>query len=582
MNRSLTALVFMMASLALSAPGIAQERPQRGDSVAVLNLPPLVAQSVVDFFNDPGRIRYEGDVQIVRGDTVSADIAVREGTLDLGGRIEGSIVIVNGDLALRPGAEITGDVLVVGGSVTGTEQAIVRGEILSYPERLRYIDEGRRIRRVEGTPGEAPRTRGGRMGGRSDFLITSGKSYNRVEGLPITFGPRIETPGPNPLRVHALAIYRTESGITLNTDRMGYFVRADQFLGGRQRLRVGATAHSTIVPIEEWQLSDLENGLATFLFHRDFRDYYERQGVSLFTRWEPRPAALNVGAEVRFERHRSQQPGSPWTLFDNAAPWREQPLVAEGRVGIVALESTYGTRSGAADPADGWYLSGRVEQSFGSDLQRPGVYEAPPPHVSSAGVLRPASPVAGFRTGLIDIRRYNRVDPDSRLNFRLLAGGSLDGRSLPPQRQHALGGEGSLPGYELFSLDCGARDRLVHRPDTGGGSNAFYPAYGCDRFALFQTEYRGKLGLRFRLDPSPWDDAADDDRGWGLDLDLAPDWVLFVNSARGWSADVGGRDEDLAVDAGVGLLINRIGLYVAHPLTRGSGLNFFIRLGHRF
>src|SRR5690606_3200892 len=118
--------------------------------------------------------------------------------------------------------------------------------------------------------------------GHSDFLNATGRSDNRVAGLPTTFGPRIEAAGPNPLRVHALAIYRTEAGFTLDTERMGYYVRAEQLLGGREEARVGLTAHSLVDPIEEWHLSDLENGLSTFLFHRDFRDHYERTGVSAF------------------------------------------------------------------------------------------------------------------------------------------------------------------------------------------------------------------------------------------------------------------------------------------------------------
>jgi hypothetical protein len=412
--------------------------------------------------------------------------------------------------------------------------------------------------------------------------VTSGRSYNRVEGLPITFGPRIETGGSNPFRLHALAIYRTESGFTLNTDRMGYLVRAEQFLGGLEQLRLGVSAYSMVVPIEDWYLSDLENGLATFLFHRDFRDYYERKGFTLFSQWEPRPGPLALEAELRLERHRAQEPGSPWTLFDNAEPWREQPLVAEGNLASVALQAVYDTRSRAADPADGWYVRGRAEQGFDVRLVEPEAWLEPPPPPGVVTVpLRAARPFAGFRTGSIDIRKYNRINPESRLNFRLLTGGSLDGRALPPQRQHALGGEGSLPGYALFSLDCGARDRLVFRP-TGDGATAFFPAYGCDRFALAQAEFRGKLGFRLRLDSAPWEDGPHDDRGWGLDLDLAPDWVVFVDAGRGWSSSPDRRDEELAVDAGVGILINRIGIYLAHPLTGGSGLNAFIRLGPRF
>ncbi len=587
-------LLFLSVSLAAAqdppAPG---ERAVRADSVRALDLPDDVAEAVIDFLNDPRRTHFSGETRVAAGSTLRSDVAVLEGPLVLEGRVEGSVLLVNGDAELRPGAAITGDLLVVGGEVSGVEQASVGGEVLAYPGRLRYRREGERILRA---PPAAPRRAGigagGPQWGRSDFLITTGTSYNRVEGLPITFGPRIETEGSNPLRVHALAIYRTESGLTLDTEKMGYYVRAEQFLGGHRTMRLGVSAHSLVEPIEEWHLSDLENGLATFLFHRDFRDHYEREGVTAFAGWEPRQTPLSLQLEARWERHLSRAPGSPWTLFDNADPWRPQPLVAEGDIASAALQATFDSRSLAFDPSTGWLLSGRVEHGFDVDLTRPAGF------AESGTILDPETRFAidprsygRFTTGLLDLRRYNRVDPRSRLNFRLVVAGSLDGSSLPPQRQHALGGEGSLPGYEFFQLDCGARSRFVHRSlasAAGSGTReVFFPAYGCDAFTLLQAEYRGKLSFRLRWDDAPWDDdrgedvreEGDRDRhpGW----DVSPDWAFFVDAGRGWAFD-SRPDEELAVDVGVGLLVDRLGIYLAKPLTGSRGLNVFLRLGPRF
>lgn len=550
------------------------------DSVAVLDLPEEVAQAVVEFFNDPRHLRFAGPTTLAAGDTTRADVAVLGGPLVLGGHVEGTVVVVNGDVRLLPGASIAGDLRVVGGSVAGADSARVAGEVESYPERLRFRRDGYRIVRVG-----RGRAGGGEVEivparGRSDFLLTTGNSYNRVEGLPITFGPRIQTEGSNPLRVQALAVYRTEAGFTLDTDDMGYYVRAEQFLGGRRALRVGATAHSLVDPIEDWHVSDLENGLSTFLFHRDFRDHFEREGVSAFSTWEPRRGPLSLTAEARWERHRSRAAGSPVSLFDNGEPWRPQPLVAEGRVATLGALLAYDTRSDQEDPATGWYARGRFQQSFSSDLVLPG---AVPAGLAVAGATEG---YPRFTTAFIDVRRYNRVDPRSRLDFRLLAAGPLHGGSLPPQWQHALGGEGSLPGYELFSLDCGARERPAFRSAAEASdpaAPAFFPRYGCDAFALLQAEFRGKLNFRLLWDDVPWrdDETEDDDRGWGIGWDFSPDWVFFADAGRGWRVD-GGADEELAVDVGVGLLVDRVGLFVALPLAGDQGLNLFVRLGRRF
>ena len=579
------------ALLCLALPAAAQV-PTEGappEPVRVLDLPDEVADAVIEAFNDPLRLRLIGSATIAANDTIRADVAALEGPLVLGGHIAGSLLVVNGDLRLLPGASIAGDVQVVGGAAEGLEGARVGGAITIFPERLRYRREGGRIVRAAG----GPRSIGGSDGrwGRSDFLVATGDSYNRVEGMPITFGPRIRTAGSNPLRVHALAIYRTETGVRIDTDDLGYYARAEQFIGGHESFRVGATAHSLVDPVEEWQITDLESGISTFLFHRDFRDHFERMGVSLFGSWETASSPLSLTGELRRDRHRSLAAGSPWSLFRNAEPWRPQPLVGEGTVTSARLSGGFDTRSDPLDPATGWYLLGHLEQALSGDLVFPDAF-APDP-------LEPEIPsplVAGgerfghFSTGMLDIRRYNRVDPRSRLNFRLLLGGSLDGDPLPPQYQHALGGEGSLPGYDLFSVDCGARSQTVFRSAAEASdpvASPFFPRYGCDRFALFQAEYRGRFSFSLRWDSAPWLDDQEEEmelverQRW----EFAPDWIVFVDAGRGWDLEnelEEDLDEDLAVDVGVGIAIGRLGAFVALPLSGGGGINAFVRLGPRF
>lgn len=584
-------LVAFLAALALALPRPvhAQEPAAQAavDSVRALDLPEEVADAVVAAFNDPLRLRLMGTATISAGDTVRADVAALEGPLELAGHIAGDLLVVNGDLRLRPGASIAGDVLVVGGTAEGLENARIAGEISVYPDRLRYRREGGRIVRIVE---DAPSTglAGALEWGRSDFLIATGDSYNRVEGMPITFGPRVRTAGSNPLRLHALAIYRTETGIHIDTDDLGYYVQAEQFIGGHEELRVGVSAHSVVQPIEDWQVTDLESGLSTFFFHRDFRDHFERSGVSAFAAWRSERTPYSLTAELRHDRHSALAAGSPWSIFRNAEEWRPEPLVGEGRVTTVRLSGEFDTRSDPVEPATGWFLRGHLDQAIAGELVAPETF-TPGPLEPEAPVplIAPGANFGRFTTGLIDIRRYNRVDPRSRLNFRLLLGGSLDGDPLPPQFQHALGGVGSLPGYELFSLDCQARSSTVYRSAQEAldpEASPYVPRYGCDTFALFQAEYRGRFSFRMRWDSAPWLDGRDEeatevevDPAW----EFTPDWTVFVDAGRGWNLE-SATDEDLAVDVGVGLMIGRLGAFVALPLSGQGGINAFIRLGPRF
>jgi hypothetical protein len=427
--------------------------------------------------------------------------------------------------------------------------------------------------------------------GRADFIVAVGQSYNRVEGLPVTFGPVLRTASRNPFRLRAMGIFRTEKGPELGPDRWGYEARIEQFLFGRGEFRVGGSVFRRIDPIEAWHLTRLENGLATFFLHRDYRDHFEREGWSAFVTVTPRQSPFEATLAFRSTKEGSEPSGSPFTLFENSEPWRPQPLAAHGRLESLVLSSRVDTRSTADDPASGWYLGAEVEQGLGSTLRQPDYLLVPDLGSPIPTVAIPGSPYGAFTSGMIDLRRYNRLGPWSRLNLRVLAGGSLDGSPLPPQRQHALGGEGSLPGFALFARDCGARRAPVYRArDVDGRAGAslaevphFFPAYGCDRFALAQAEYRGDLNLRVLLGV---DDERSEDESWAETalrhgLNAGVGWALFADAGRGWTLDGRLQGTDTAVDVGAGVIIGRLGVYAAVPVSEGGHVNLFIRLSPR-
>jgi hypothetical protein len=70
------------------------------------------------------------DYAISPGRTVEGNLALLDGTLEIGGTVAGDVLVLNGDLVLADGARIEGDVLQVGGSVE-TLGGVVAGEILS-------------------------------------------------------------------------------------------------------------------------------------------------------------------------------------------------------------------------------------------------------------------------------------------------------------------------------------------------------------------------------------------------------------------------------------------------------------------
>ncbi len=574
-------LVVLAATLG-ATPGHAQEQ-----ALEYRDLPRHVAEQVVSFFNDSSTTRFSGRSRVPGRSVIVGDVGALGGPFTIAGRIDGDLLVVNGDVEFEPGGVVTGDVTVIGGDVLGAETGNVGGTLTVYDEALRYVHRGDRITYA----GSRPRFRGvdldeGAGYGSTRFMIRSGINYNRVEGLPVLFGPRIETEGVNPLRVEAFAIWRTDSGLRIARSELGYRLLAEQSLGGRSLGSVGFVYESSVRPIESWALSTVEASLATFLFHEDPRDYYDREGWSVFLRYRPRRQGLSAGLEYRNELHAFAPVGGPWSLKDNDAPWRSQPLVAEGRIQSVAADLTLDTRNDTDDPYDGWLIEVSARKGIEGSLEVPSHIDPFPTPPGEDPVVVPSRRVdSGFASGFVDMRRYNRVGPGSRLALRGIVGGSLNGDPLPPQFQHAVGGEGSLPGFPDFFGDCGARSTPVGIRAADGATppnEEAFPTYGCDRIALFQAEYRSSV---FGLDLGPGDEWRGwDDWGWAsFDIDLS--WAIFLNAGRGWALEEGTfrRDTETLVDAGFGFLLDNVGLYWAFPLAGEDRQgNFFIRLSHRF
>lgn len=547
------------------------------------NLPRSVAEEVVAFFNRPGTIRLQGRAEIPAGRTVVGDVAVLQGPVEVAGAVEGSLVVVNGDLMILPGAHVSGDVTVLGGRADIPRQT-VEGRLAVYDEALRYSARGDRIAIDETRRDERGWELEGR-GTRSRLSVRVEDSYNRVEGLPVRFGPVLETRGRDYTRLDAMGIWRTDRGLQFDSEEMGWFLRAEQHFGGQ--FTFGATAHSLVSPVERWHLRDVEASLAAFLFHRDYRDYYEREGFSAFFRWEDLFSGVQLGLEYRDEDHAYLPVGSPWTLKRNDAPWRPQPLVGEGRLRSVRGELVVDDRNDPENPSDGWYLEFAVQVGVGGELTLPGYREGAP--AAPSEVAGPVSLGSGFRSGFLDLRRYARLSPEADVRIRGVLGGSLDGEALPPQFQHALGGEGTLPGYRLFSGDCGARSREYSAFRTVEGESArtpVFPSYGCDRVALVRLEYRRSfsLGMDLGSGGNDWND----DWEWYPMLDFSPRLSLFFDAGRGWALEELGRatpgqDTETLMDVGVGVYLGELGLHWAWPLTGDDrGANFYLRIDHRF
>ena len=540
-------------------------------------LPQPVAEQAIRLFNAATTTRLVGRTHLPPGNEWRGDVGVRNGSVALGGRIVGTLLVVNGDATLDSTAEVTGDLLVLGGTVTRAPGSRVGGEVRVYREPLSYRTDGDEIALAPNPRRRLPffgaRKTWATTESRSSLTIATGGTFNRVEGVPIVFGPEFawrvrEGVG---LRLDALGIARSVGDVGSEPGNLGYLVRSELRSGEGRAVGVAFRAYSAVAPIEAWGLRSAEVGWAAFLFQRDYRDYYLARGLSGRAFVQPGPP-LTLALELTRDWQTSVAARDPWTVFRNSSPWRDNPPIDDGHYTTLGGSVTFDTRNDRDQPTAGWLVRAQVNSSWSGDVS---------PQLLPVGVRSPI-PTDGsyqFRRLFLDVRRYTRVSPSGRVNLRVVAGGWLGGDALPLQERLSLGGADPLPGYGFRHSACNS--------DLTDSVFRSSRAAACDRVLLTQIEYRGHLSLRWSYGTSrPRDEGAKS----ALTLQ-GPDLVVFGNAGQAWLVGDGpGRVPadrlptigSWLADLGLGMDWGGFGVYFAKAVTAGEPLRFTLRLDHRF
>ena len=549
-------------------------------------VPRDIADEVQRVFNATGTRRVSGDHTILPSETVNQDVAVLAGQLVITGQVTGNVVIINGSVVVRDAGRVSGSATAIGGTVTTIRGGQVDGSTRSYPEHVlvesadsvvvvRDETEDERWYRNRMAPKE---------GSRSELRLVTAKTYNRVEGLPLLLGPRFfKDFFWGRLTADGMAVLRSADQFALNSETVGHMIRLELQLGGARGIRIAGRLNDVVAPVEEWQLSDAEVGVASFLLHRDYRDYFNGHGGSISATGF---IGEHLDATISWTDERWAAPTArdPWSLFRNGQDWRPNPVLDEGHFRLIRFGVRFDSRNDVDDPWAGWYASADYEYGIGNITA----------YGPTSRAIRDINPTGrnNYDRVMIDVRRYNRISAEGQLNLRLVAGGWLSGDDLPLQARYSLGGPGSLPGYDFRQVMPGT-DYLTcagTRPEDTPGAPRTPPGSPaqCERFALAQIEYRGEFGSglfglldqqrrRFRL-------------GWGRKAE----WVVFADVGRGWLvgpnvADLqygSGSFPDLRTfraDVGVGVRLDDIGLYLGKSVTDPhTPINFFARLQPRF
>jgi hypothetical protein len=592
MRRSLAIAMAMLPACAIMAA--AQDRTAPDSTFRRRGLPLDVAREAATLFNTSTGLRVSGPLEIEQGREVHGDVAVLHGPLTIAGHVTGRVVAINSDVILRATARVDGDMMVVGGEVDGRDVADIEGEIRIYRQSMNFREENEAIYAERDTLTDDGQPWWHRWERRraerswSKLSVASAGAYNRVEGLPINLGPQIFIPTSwGSTRLDAYAIFRTGSSFSSREDDLGHNVRGELRIGRLEGFSLGGRLFNTVEAVEPWQLTDLEVGLASFVTHRDYRDYFQRHGASVSASLY---AAHIVSLTGSFsdERWLTRDANNPFTLFNGDASWRPNPAMDEGRMHIASGTFAVDTRNDDENPWSGWHLIADFERGTGT-LQRVALTTT-----ATGNAITWSGPTPTvYSRGFLDLRRYNRVSPEGQLNFRALIGGWISGDPLPIERRLSVDGPGAMPGYGFRTQRAGEDLGTCNAGPSFPGQPAL-----CDRIALVQAEYRGDLHFDFHPD---WEDQSYDSpatrsrsarRARHFHRDGS--WVVFADAGRGWL--VGAPSGTLTyesgripsfntfrTDIGGGLDFGGVGFYLAKAMSdSGEPLRAFVRLRHRF
>ena len=356
-----------------------------------------------------------------RGDVVPSTLIVLGADVKVGAMVNGSIVVIGGDLFVHPGAHVTGRAVAFGGGVYSSTLAIVEGGVTAFRDAtfdttatsLGVALDYRDLNEYRPPAARLPGLYGARI-----------PTYDRVNGLQVPWGPLFAL-GARRLELDPTLTYRSHIGAI--DPRLA--LRA---MFGR-RTRIDAALERGTFTNDGWIRSDLMNTLSSLALGADVRNYYraDRMDVRVTRLWEGRTwtAAPFVGAltERAWSVGSAVAPTSaPWSAFGRRdvleGMLRPNPRVAHGRI-----TSAIGGVTGA-------WGTGGVELSLRAllemALENPGSSEFMQTTVQ----------------GSVEFPTFGTQ------KFESFVHAVISSREPPPQRYAYLGGSGTLPTFMLLEF----------------------------------------------------------------------------------------------------------------------------------
>ena len=286
------------------------------------------------------------------------------------------------------------------------------------------------------------------------------------------------------------------------TSRAGYALGFERPLFGRTKLFLGGELHDLTASDDQWQVSSAEASLAAFGPRRSYRDYYRRRGVQI-------GGALRVHPQVellfawRGERHEPLQAETDFSLWNDDELFRPNRAAADGRLNAVIIGASVDGDGFDRESLEATYRRHQLETPFGERLRGPDNDHDLTPRwridwtseISASDALQ-----SDFDFSRHIISGRTRVALSRHQEFAARAIGGWSDGVMPPQRQFAIGGIGSVHGYG-FKEQVGDSLALLNLEYSLGWRGGLH---GIGFFDLGHTTIRQNQTLAVQGAGRPW------------------------------------------------------------------------------
>ena len=364
-----------------------------------------------------------------RGETVPVTLLVLHRDAYIGGKVDGDVIVVGGDLFVRAGAEITGRAIAIGGGVYSSTLAFVRGGTESYRDETFEIRTGadgyrlmyQSLRERESPPLLFPGIYGLRV-----------PTYDRVNGLSLPFGPALSF-WQGRGQIDFLGTYRSDLG------KVDPSLSADLQLGRRTRAEV--VAERTSRTNDAWIWTNLVNSFSGLVFGEDTRNWYraDRGFATLHRAFEYTRTTVEPFVGYQYEKSWAVGPSvgtsdGPWSIFgrnDTLAMLRPNPPVPPATV----QSALVGTAMRFEVPDLRVVARTQLERSV--NATGTSILGLPIEFTQLVTDLNVRFPTFGEQQYQVEVRWVTSQG------------------DLPMQRVHYLGGPGTLPFHEMLEMGGG-------------------------------------------------------------------------------------------------------------------------------